>query len=370
MGDAELIYKIALTKIPLVGAITAKNLIGYCGGVQEVFRAKKRDLIRIPGIGEQIANNIVRQNVLEEAEKEMLFVEREGIEALFYLDARYPQRLRHLPDAPVLLYYRGTTPLNTPRTLGIVGTRQPTHRGIAICEGIISDLAGCGVVIISGLAYGIDVAAHRHALRMNLPTIGVLGHGLDQIYPPAHRKVAEEMAAHGGLLTEFSSASRPDRENFPMRNRIVAGLCDALLVIETNIRGGSMITAQLANDYHKEVFAVPGRVGDTLSAGCHLLIKSHRATLVESAADLQYHLGWEDQPDGTTTGQGVQVSMFPELSDDERKIVELLRTKDTMEVDLLAHETDLEPSTLAALLLQLEFKGLIRTLPGKRYLLG
>lgn len=242
----DLLYKVALTKIPLVGAVTAKNLVSYCGGARAVFEARKKELLKIPGIGIQTASNIVNQSILSEAEEELSFIEKENITPLFYLDEDYPQRLRRNDDAPVMLYFKGDCNLNYHRTVGIVGTRTPTPNGISLCETLVDELAPFNPLIISGLAYGIDITAHRRSLDNGLNTLAVLGHGLKIVYPAQHRKTALAITEQGGLLTEFASHVAPDRENFPMRNRIVAGLCDVVVVVETATRGGSMITAQFS----------------------------------------------------------------------------------------------------------------------------
>lgn len=362
--DEELVYKIGITRIPKVGAVIAKNLISYCGGVRAVFEAPKAKLLRIPGIGEQIAHHLIRQNVLLEAEAEIRFLEKQQVLPLFYLDEAYPERLRHLPDCPVMLYYRGEAPLNSPRHVAIVGTRRPSPLGIEFTRQLVQDLKPYGVTVISGLAYGIDISAHRRCVELDIPTIGVLGHGLREIYPPQHRPVAEEMTEQGGLLTEYLSYQRPDREHFPMRNRIIAGLCDALVVVETQRKGGSMISAEMAGSYNKDVFAMPGRINDPYAGGCNFLIKSHRAALLEKADDLAYIMGWDK-----STRAGKQQQLFVELTEVEKIIVALLRQAEAVHVDELAIKTELPGSELIAALLQLECKGIIRSLPGKRYTL-
>lgn len=361
----ELLYQIAITKIPLVGAVTAKNLIGYCGGVQAVFEAKKKELVKIPGIGESIADNIIKQDVLRQAEEELRFIEKNGVQPIFYLDKDYPKRLKHHHDSPLLLFYQGTSNLNLDRTVAIVGTRQPTVQGKIICEEIVEGLRPYKPLIISGLAYGIDITAHQKALDCGLETIGVLGHGLGRIYPASHRRTAQKMISQGGLLSEYTSSVGPDREHFPMRNRIVAALCDALIVIETAKKGGSIITAKLADKYSKDVFAVPGRLRDEKSEGCNHLIKSHKASLIESAEDIAYVLRWEKE-----NGQRVQQQeLFVELSEQEKKVIDYLNEAEEAGIDRLTADTSIGNSEMAALLLNLEFKGMVKTLPGKRYVL-
>ena len=361
----NLLYKIAITKIPLVGAVTAKNLISYCGGVEAVFKANKKALTKIPGIGEQTADNILKQNVLKEAEKEYQFIEKNGIQPIFYLDKNFPRRLKPYNDCPVMLYYKGNADLNANRIIGIVGTRKPSAHGVAACEELVEGLKAYNPVIISGLAYGIDVTAHKKCVDLGIPTIGVLGHGLGQIYPHIHRNTAYEMVENGGLLSEYTSQVGPDREHFPMRNRIVAGLWDALIVVETAARGGSIITAQQANNYNKDVFAIHGRPKDKNSIGCNKLIKEHRANLYESPEDIAYVLHWEY----SEKGEPIQKKLFVDLTEKEKIIIDLLQEEDETGIDKLSFKSKIPNSEMASLLLELEFKGMLKTLPGKRYIL-
>lgn len=362
---SDLLYKIGLTQIPKVGPVLARQLVAYCGSPKAVFEARKKELLCIPGIGESTAKNVLEKRALEVAERECLFIERHQIQPLFYLDETFPVRLRHIPDAPVMLYYRGAADLQHDKMVAIVGTRQPSPQGIKACENLVEGLKAYDVQIISGLAYGIDICAHRKCLDTGIPTIGVLGHGLGRIYPPQHRNIAEKMCMEGGLLTEFISPTAPEREHFPMRNRIVAGLCDTLVVVETARKGGSMITAYLANDYHKDVFAFPGRTRDVNSQGCNLLIKNHRAALIEKASDIAYVMRWEELDRSSPK----QTQLFIELTEEEKLIVNLLQEHEGISIDHLTFATQLKGSTLASLLLNLEFKGMIKTLPGKRYIL-
>lgn len=361
----ELLYQIALTKIPLVGAVTARNLVSYCGSARDVFNTPKRNLVKIPGIGERIAENILTTTVLQEAAQEIQFLEKEHVQTFFYLDKNYPERLKHYADSPVVLFYKGTADLNHTRIVSIVGTRQPTPQGVATCEEIVAGLKKYNVLILSGLAYGIDGAAHRKAVELEMPTIGVLGHGFQTIYPPQHRALANKMMFNGGLLTEFPSNTKPDREHFPMRNRIIAGMSDALIVIETAIRGGSMISAYMANEYNKDVFAVPGKLKDKLSQGCNHLIKTHKASLLESASDIAYVMRWKE----TDAPKLIQPQLFVELLPQEKIIVDLLQQSAEISIDKLTYETQLSGSEMASLLLSLEFQGIVKSLPGKRYTL-
>ncbi len=363
----DLFYQIALTQAPLVGAVTARNLVSYCGSAREVFQATKKDLLKIPGIGVRTVEAILRKDYFETAEAEVRFIERHDIQPLFYLDKKYPERLRHFPDSPVMLYAKGAVDLNAPRMVGIVGTRQPSVHGISICEELVEGLADYQVIIVSGLALGIDATAHRKALDTGQPTLGVLGHGLAQIYPYRHKHIASQMIEQGGgVLTELGYQAGPEREHFPMRNRIIAGLSDALIVVETGLQGGSVITVNFANDYNKDVFAVPGRLKDKFSQGCNHLIKTHRAALIESAADIAYALRWTE----ATSRKGLQQELFVELSEPEKTVVALLSRHETMSIDQLTFEMGINNSQMATLLLELEFKGVVAPLPGKRYVLG
>lgn len=361
----DLLYQIAITKIPLVGAVTAKTLISYCGGVKAIFEASPKELRSIPGIGPKLAQNIVRQQFLEAAAQEVDFIKKYKIKPLFYLNDDYPHRLKHYADCPVMLYYSGQADLNHHRIIGVVGTRRPNHYGTTACEDLISGLKEYDPLIISGLAYGIDITAHKKCLEEGIPTIGILGHGLSRIYPSQHQSVARQMVAQGGLLTEYTSDTSPEREHFPMRNRIIAGLCDALLVVQTARKGGSMISAEIANGYHKEVLALPGRVNDTYSQGCNHLIKSHKATLMESAADVAYAMGWDKSASAPPRSQTME-----NLSLEEQSVVAILQEKEEISIDQLTFAAQMASSQMAAVLLNLEFKGMVRTLPGKRYALA
>jgi DNA processing protein len=281
------------------------------------------------------------------------------------LDDDYPQRLKHHNDCPLVLYHKGNASLNSERIIAIVGTRKPTQHGIAICEELIAGFLPYNVLVISGLAYGIDITAHRKCLELDIPTLGVMGNGLGRIYPHIHRQVAEKMVEKGGILSEYTHAVGPDREHFPARNRIIVGMCDGLIVVETAEQGGSMISAYKALSYHKDVFAVPGRPKDLFSSGCNLLIKTNQAMLIEKASEVAEAMNWDmsDKP------KAIQKSLFLELSDEEQALVNLLKDREPVHIDLLTYEAKLTPSTMAAFLLDLEFKGVVKTLPGKRYML-
>ncbi len=360
----DLLYKIALTQIPSVGGVTTRNLVSYCGGVEAVFRETRSNLQRIPGVGPLLADSIVAKNSLASAEAELDFIREHGIGVLFYLDDEFPVRLQRIKDAPALMYYKGTADLNTHQVISIVGTRKPSSYGKMQCEKLVDSLSSMDVLVISGLAYGIDITAHRKSLNVGLSTVGIMGSSFDHIYPAMHRNTANEMMQKGGILTEFGRGTLPDREHFPMRNRLIAGLCDALVVVESDIKGGSMITADLANGYHKDVFAIPGRVGDRYSKGCNYLIKSDRAHLLESGEELAEMMQWTaNLPD-----KGIQRSIFQDLNDQELKLCEVLNCNEPVSIDKLYKEINLTASEMASLLLELEFKGVVKSLPGKLYL--
>ncbi len=312
-----LLHQIALTLMPNVGDITAKKLVAYCGNAEEVFKQKKHQLLKIPGIGDWVANsvtnNALNSDLLKRAEKEIKFIEKHGVTALFYTDIAYPQRLRHCEDGPILLYFKGNTDLNNSKTIGIVGTRSATTYGKQVCEQIINDLASLNVLVVSGLAYGIDITAQKYALEKGLHTVGVVAHGHDRIYPSEHKKYADLMYNQGGVISEFMSETKPERENFPKRNRIIAGMCDALLVVEAKESGGALITAEIANSYNRDVFAIPGRLNDEHSAGCNKYIKQNKAALVQSAKDIIEMMNW-DIIINSNAKSNKQIPLFIELS--------------------------------------------------------
>jgi DNA processing protein len=361
--DNDALFKIAIKKIPKVGAVIAKNLISYCGGVENVFKEKKSSLLKIPGVGEKLVGNIQNKKILMEAEIELEKVLKWNIKLLFYFDKHYPERLKPFPSSPILLYKKGTGSLNASKIVAIVGTRKPTEYGKVQCMRMIESLSEYQVTIISGLAYGIDIIAHRASLANNMSTFAVMGSGMGTIYPRQHKKTMLSMLETGGVVTEFDYDTGPDKENFPARNRIIAGMADAILVVESAASGGSMITAEFANYYHKDVFALPGRIGDEKSKGCNALIKDHKAHLVESGEDIAALLRWEARE----KKKDVQRKFFTELSEKERFIVELLGKEKAVEIDLLSYHSKMQISELATVLLSLEFKGLVRAMPGKRY---
>jgi DNA processing protein len=366
MSDEFLKYKIGISLIPGVGSINAKKLIAYTGSVEAVFTEKKKNIIKIPGIGEYIANSILNQQVVGLAEKEIEFIEKYNIGYYFYLDDAYPARLKNCEDAPIILFYKGEADFNQSKVLSIVGTRNATDYGKECCNKLIDDFQSRGhkVLIVSGLAYGIDSYAHRAALRNGFETVAVLGHGLSTVYPSANRNIAKEISNQGALITEFISDTPPDRNNFVRRNRIVAGLADATIVVESGVKGGALITADFASSYNRDVLAFPGRTFDLYSRGCNWLVKTNKASLIENIDDLEYLMGW-DSPSKKTVP--LQTALFAEISEDEQRIVDVLREMGQFSIDLISLHVSLPVSKVSAMLLNLEFAGIVRSLPGKMY---
>jgi DNA processing protein len=347
--------------------MNARNLLSYCGSAEEVFKAKESSLINIPGIGAVTARSIRNHKAFERAEKELQFIEKYKIQTFFVTDKTYPTRLKNCVDAPLLLYYKGHADLNSSKVISVVGTRNATEYGKEICRQLIADLVIQKPLIVSGLAYGIDSTTHKECIKHSVPTVGVLGHGLDRIYPSVHRSLAQKMLEGGGLLTEFPSTTNPDRENFPKRNRIIAGLSDATIVVEASIKGGALITAELANSYNRDVFAYPGRINEEFSAGCNFLIKTNRANLISRVSDLEYILGWSEVK---VKQSRPQLSLALNLTPDEQKIADILNEKGSIAVDDLAIQSGMAQSKLAVTILGMEMQGIVISLPGKHYKLA
>lgn len=362
--NEKILYEIALILVPGIGDVNAKKLIAYCGGAEAVFLENKNSLIRIPGIGERTVDNIVSQSSLLRAEKEIAFMEKNNVRALSYLDKDYPRRLQHCPDSPLVIYCKGDTDYNVDKVVGVVGTRNATEYGKYFTEKIIEDLTSDNVMVVSGLAYGIDTCAHQAAVKNKLLTVGVLAHGLHTLYPPMNNKLAKKIIDSGGsLITENISGVDPDRENFPRRNRIVAGMIDCLIVVESAFNGGALITAEIANTYDREVFAVPGRVGDVYSEGCNNIIKKNKANIITKSDDIRYIMRW----DVDTKVVAKQMRLFRDFSDEEKLVMNIFEHKDMVHLDSIITETRLSPTKLASILLSLEFDGVLVALPGKRY---
>lgn len=364
MPHDDFLYKIALNHIPNIGCVNAKKLVAFCGSARAVFEASWKELSKIPGIGDTRIRDIMSRSALRDAELELKRISELNIEILYYLDDEYPSRLKQFQDSPVILYKRGNADLEASRTVSIVGTRQATVYGLGICRELVEQLKSYDCLIISGLAYGIDSCAHRTSVDNNIPTLAVVGTGLASIYPPTNRKIALTMLENGGIISEFSMNTKPDRENFPKRNRIIAGLSDVIIVVETGEKGGSIITAKYGNDYGKDVFAVPGRPSDSMSSGCNKLIKSHQAHLCTSIEDISYIMRWDQQ------SETKQLKIEFDLEQDEQTIFDLIRENNQVSMELIHYESGISISTLSSLLLNLEFKGLITSIPGKKYILA
>ncbi len=358
-----LLYQIALTLVPNIGCVQSRALLGHFEA-EDIFRAPKRLLEKIDGLGEIRIRSIKGFNNFAEAENELAFIEKYKIQPLFIQDEAYPKRLLNCYDAPILLYYRGNANLNQSKIISIVGSRTHTDYGKAVTETLVSSLSNENVLVVSGLAYGIDSIAHKACLKNEMATVGVLAHGLNKIYPNSHKEMAKEMIQQGGLLTEFRHTALPDRHNFPSRNRIVAGMADATIVIETDIKGGSMITADLANGYNKDVFAIPGRLTDKKSSGANHLIKNNKAILLTDATQLLETMGWISTPKRDLPKAK---ELFISLTPEEKIIVDLLHEKMMVSIDEINLQSGLNSSTVAVSILNLEMKNVIQGMPGKMY---
>ena len=361
------LYEVALGMAQGIGGVLARTLLSYCGSAEAVFKASPSQLYKIPQIGEKAVQSLRDAQLMSRAEQELEACLRQGIHPLFLQSPLYPRRLKEIYDAPILLFYKGNIEaLHQPRMLSIVGTRRYTEYGRNFLEQAVEQLSSSAPCIVSGLAYGIDIIAHRQALKQGLPTIAVMASGMDIIYPAVHRATAEEIIGTGGLLTESPLGTKPDAPRFPARNRIIAALADATLVVEAQEQGGAMITAQLANDYNREVFALPGNYYQSSSKGCNKLIKTHQAHLIESAVDVLYIMNWQQ----STRSQQQQLALEVSLNEEERRIVQCLQSKKALHVDELALALQLSPSILSMHLLNLEMNKLIEALPGKKYKLS
>ena len=365
--NQNLIYQIGITLVKGIGNIIAKQIVENLGNPELLFKEKPRILERIPGISSRVIREIKNPEVLNRAEKEILFIEKNKISPFFITEPDYPQRLKEYVDSPMMLYYRGNIDLNASKIISIVGTRHATSYGKEITQTLLKDLAAIypDMLIISGLAYGIDIAAHRAALREKLPTVGVLAHGLDRIYPYQHKPTAVEMLKNGGLLTDFPSGTNPDRQNFVKRNRIIAGISDCTIVVESAIKGGALITANIASSYNKDVFAMPGKSNDLYSQGCNKLIKEKKAALIENAEDVLREMCWDkfkkEKP------RAIQRTMFYELSSDEQSVMDILSKTESMHLNILAVELNIPVSKLSVILFDMEMNGVIRRMPGGMY---
>jgi DNA protecting protein DprA len=363
MSEQDLFYLLALLKVEGVGDIMAKKLLTHFGKAETVFTTKTNQIAAIDGVGAVLLKNLKDKSIFEKASKELDFIKSNDIKVSFFQDENYPERLKHCFDSPVLIFSAGNMNLKNKRTISIVGTRQITSYGTDFCRKLIEDLAPLDPVIVSGFAYGVDIVAHQIAMEHNLQTIGVLAHGLNQIYPKTHKKYVAKMEENGGFITEFWSSSNPDKENFVRRNRIVAGMTEATIVIESADKGGSLITANLANDYNRDVFAVPGRVTDKYSQGCNDLIKTQKANVLSSAADLIYMLNWDIEK----KVKSIQKSLFVDLEPDEQKVYDFLIKNGKELLDIIALQCDFPIFKISGVLLNMELKGVIRPLAGKLF---
>lgn len=363
MSDFNPIYHLALTCTPGIGSITAKKLFDTLGSAEAVFQSSPKELRALFGKRTQTIHAIEQRTMFARCEQELAFVEKHHLGLLCYGDVLFPHRLQNIPDAPMVLYTKGTLNLNSSKVIGVVGTRNATTYGRKVVDDILCTPTLKGSVIVSGLAYGIDARAHRAALQNGLSTIGILGHGLDMIYPADHRSLAKDMIEqNGGLATEFMSGTAMARENFPQRNRIIAGLCDALIVVEASEKGGALITANLAFDYNREVFAIPGRWGDNFSYGVNHLIKTNRAQMITKPEDISGFMNWQNE----RVAKKVP-TLFPNLTSEEQKIYDLLLSSEGCSIDEIRKKTNYTPSQIAALLLGMEMDGVVSCQPGKVY---
>ncbi len=368
--ESDLKYKVALTMVPKVGHLLAKKLVAHCGSAEAVFKEKKAALLKIQNIGPSIAQSIYAFKDFKAVEHEINYAADNDIKIVYYLDQAYPYRLNECYDAPIILYTKGKIDLNPKRIIAIVGTRNPTQYGRAMTEKLIQELADSEVTIVSGMAYGIDIISHKTAVQNQLATIGVLAHGFSTIYPAAHKSFAEKIISknQGALISEYNSQFLPEREHFPMRNRIVAGMADATVVVESKSSGGSLITAEIANAYARDVFAFPGKACDEFSAGCNKLIKTNKAALIDNANDIKYLMRWLDLDLKKIEEQSANHAVHnSELTETQNAILALLQKQGNLHVDQMIQMLHILSSDLAVLLFELEMKAMIKSLPGKQY---
>ncbi|WP_299115501.1 DNA-processing protein DprA [uncultured Winogradskyella sp.] len=364
MTEDQLLNILALQHVPKIGATTAKKLIAHCGSAEAVFKEKKSNILKIDGIGSVTIEGLYDKIHFEEAQNEVRFIKDNEIGYSYFTDDRYPERLKHCIDGPLLLFQSGNINLENKHIISIVGARKITTSGIAFCEKLVEELAPYNPVIISGFAYGTDITAHKAALKYNMQTIGCLAHGLNQIYPKVHKKYMRDVEKHGGFFTDFWSSDTFDRKNFLKRNRIIAGLSEATIVIESAEKGGSLVTADIANSYNRDVFAVPGRTTDSQSVGCNNLIKANQAHLLSNPLDVPYLLGWELQDKAKPI---LQKQLFVELESDEKVVYNFLKENNKALLDVIALNCNMPTYKLAGLLLNMELKGVVRPLPGKLF---
>ncbi len=364
MNSLEKMYLLALQKANGIGDITAKKLLQTCGSAEAIFKEKSSRLEKIYGIGKATLAGLKDQSLLRDSEKEFNFCTKNQIDIFGFLDENYPEKLRHCPDGPILIFSKGNIKFKEKKIISIIGTRMMTNYGKSFLQEFMADIKHYDPLIISGLAYGVDIYAHQLAMKHNLQTVAVLAHGLDTIYPKVHQKYALQLQENGGVISEFWSKTNPDRENFIKRNRIVAGISEATVVIESAKKGGSLITADIANSYNRDVFAVPGRSKDIFSQGCNDLIKHNKAALLTSVKDLEYFLNWDMQHVSPKT---IQKKLFIELSETEQIIYQFLQQNGKQTLDLISLHCQIPIFKTAPVLLDLELKGAVRPLPGKMF---
>ncbi|WP_248724644.1 DNA-processing protein DprA [Seonamhaeicola sp. ML3] len=364
MTETDLLYALALQHVPKIGDITAKKLISFCGSPERVIKEKKQNLLKIDGIGQNVLQDIHNPKHLKAAEQEIQFIRDNNVKVSYFTDKDYPEKLKHCIDGPILLFQAGNINLENQRLISIVGTRKITTSGIAFCEALIEKLVPYNPVIISGFAYGTDITAHKAAIKNELQTIGCLAHGFNQIYPKVHKKYMVDVEKNGGFLTDFWSSDAFDRNNFLKRNRIIAGLSEATIVVESAEKGGSLVTADIANSYDREVFAVPGRVTDSQSIGCNNLIKHQKALMLSDPMDVPYILNWQFEAEQKPA---IQKQLFVALDDTEKLIYNFLKEKEKQQLDAIAIHCNLPIFKVSSTLLNMELKGVLRPLPGKMF---
>ncbi|TYP99870.1 DNA processing protein [Tenacibaculum adriaticum] len=363
MNKDELIAILRLQATPKVGDIIAKKLINTSGSATQVFKESKSSLLKIDGIGAQLISHLLDNKNLKKAETEFSYIEKSKTQYCFFKDNDYPENLKHCIDAPILLFKDGNLNLTNPRIISVVGTRNITSYGRDFCNELIKDLAVYNPTIVSGFAYGVDICAHKAAIKNKLQTIAVLAHGLDEIYPKVHKKHIPAVNENGGFITEFWHDEKPLRENFLKRNRVVAGISQATIVIESAEKGGSLVTADIANSYNRDVFALPGRASDLFSKGCNNLIKNNQAHLLSSAEDIVKMLNW----DVHKPTKQIQEKLFFELNDDEEKIYTYLIQNGRQLLDVIALDCNIPIHQLSSILIQMELKGVVKPHPGKMF---
>ncbi len=364
MTENDLLYTLALQHVPNIGDVTAKRLISSCGSAEAVLKEKRQNLLKIDGVGRVILNELFGTNHMQDAEKELNFIKSNGIKASYFTDPDYPEKLKHCIDGPMLLFQSGHINLKGHHLVSIVGTRKITTSGIAFCEALVETLAPYNPIVVSGFAYGTDITAHRAAIKNKLQTVGCLAHGLNQIYPKIHKKYMADVESNGGFFTDFWSSDKFDRNNFLKRNRVIAGLSEATIVIESAEKGGSLVTADIASSYNRDVFAVPGRITDSMSTGCNNLIKHHKAHMLTTPLDVPYILNWELED---LKKPVVQKQLFVELDATEKSIYSFLRDNEKQQLDIIAINCDMPIFKVSSTLLNMELKGVVRPLPGKLF---